>query len=90
MRDFSIPPFYLGEIGQEVERIGNALNIHCDLAHSPKFKEKGMYSMPTLSHDIVRIASNYDIPMSVTGDIEEVGKQLQLLLTMLRERGISI
>lgn len=87
MRDYSLPPFDLAEIGQEVKRIGEILNIHCDLAHSPSFREMGFYSMPTISHDIVRIASSFGLPMVATGDLSETGRQLQTLILHLRRLG---
>lgn len=32
MRDYSIPPYNIVEIGEEVKRIGERLGIHCNLA----------------------------------------------------------
>lgn len=87
MRDYSVPPYDLVEIGQEIKRIGERLGIECNLAHSPQFKQMGFYSLPTLSEDIVRMASAYGVPMSVSGDLRETGIQLQSLINILRERG---
>ena len=90
MKDYSIPPYILGEIGMEVKRLGEILNIECNLAHAPWFKANGYFSLPTLSEDIVRMASIYGIHMTVTGDLEETAKQLQYFLTELRKRGIRV
>lgn len=90
MRDYSIPPYDLVEIGREVKRIGERLGIPCNLAHSPEFREKGLYSLPTLSEDIVRIAASYGVEMSVTGDLEQTCIQFQKLLVALRERGVLL
>lgn len=90
MRDFSIPPYNLAEIGQEVKRLGERLGIQCNLAHSPQFKAMGYYSLPTLSEDIVRMAGFYGLQMSVTGDLGETGIQLQKLISTLRKRGVVI
>lgn len=90
MKNFSIPPFNIVEIGQEVKRIGERLNIECNLACSPKFKEMGAYSLPTLSEDIVRIASVYGIPMNETNDLGQTGHQLQTLINKLIELGVKI
>lgn len=90
MRNYSIPPYDLAEIGQEVKRIGERLGIPCNLAHTTKFKELGFYSLPTLSEDIVRIAASYGVEMPVTGDLAQTGIQLQALLVALRERGVLL
>lgn len=90
MRDYSIPPYNLGEIGREVKRLGELLNIHCNLAHSPESRAEGYVSLPTLSEDIARMASCYGIHMPVTGDLEETAKQLQSFLTELRRRGMRV
>lgn len=88
MRDYSVPPYDLASIGQEVKRIGEILNIQCNLAHSPQFKKMGFYSLPTLSEDIVRMAEANGLQMSVTGDLAQTGIQLQKLITFLKGRGI--
>lgn len=88
MRDFSKPPYDLVEIGQEIKRIGERLGIQCNLAHSPFFKEKGFYSLPTLSQDIARMAASYDMRMTITDDLAQTGRQLQQLIIALRERGV--
>lgn len=90
MRDYSIPPYSLGEIGAEVRRLGELLHIHCNLAHTPEFRAEGYVSMPTLSEDIVRMAAAYGIPMSVTNTLSQTGIQLQELITALRSRGVAI
>lgn len=90
MRDFSIPPYNLGEIGKEVKRLGDKLNIECALCAMPRFKEQGYVSLPTLSEDIVRIGNAYGLAMTVTGDLAGTGIQLQKLITFLRERGVVI
>lgn len=90
MRDYSIPPYNIVEIGEEVKRIGEHLGIHCNLACSPQLRENGAYSMPTLSEDLVRIAATHGLRLPVVCDTELAGRQLQQLLTFLRERGICI
>lgn len=90
MRDYSNPPYNLGEIGTEVKRLGNKLNIECTLCAMPGLKEQGYYSIPTLSEDIVRIANAYGLQMSVTGDLGQTGIQLQQLINFLRVRGVVI
>ena len=55
MRDYSKPPYSIYEIGAEVKRIGEILNITCNLTYSPQLKSLGAYSMPILSEDMVRI-----------------------------------
>lgn len=90
MRNYSIPPYSIAEIGEEVKRIGERLGIHCNLAYPPQFREEGYYSMPTLSEDMVRIAATHGLRLPVVCDTELAGRQLQQLLTFLRERGICI
>lgn len=88
MKDFSLPPYDIGTIGQEVKRIGAILGVECILCAVPSLKEQGYFSLPTLSEDIVRIATKYGIPMSVTGDLEQTGRQLQSLINALRSLGV--
>lgn len=90
MRNYSIPPYDLAEIGQEVKHLGDKLNVECTLCAIPGLKEQGYYSIPTLSEDIVRIANVYGLAMTVTGDLASTGIQLQQLITYLRERGVVI
>lgn len=70
MRDYSIPPYNIVEIGEEVKRIGERLGIHCNLAYPPQFREEGYYSMPTLSEDMVRIAATHGLRLPVVCDTE--------------------
>lgn len=90
MKDFSLPPYDLGEIGQEVRRLGKVLNVHCDLADPqfPFLRENGYFSMPTISDDMVRIGAKYGIHIERTGDLGFAGVQLQRLITALGSRGI--
>ncbi len=90
MRDFSIPPYDLVEIGQEVKRLGEVLNVHCDLADPkfPFFRANGYFSMPAISDDMVRIGAKYGIKLERTGDLRLAGVQLQHLIVALRSQGV--
>lgn len=90
MRDYSIPPNNLSEIGAEVRRLGELLHIHCNLAHTPELRAGGYFTMSTLSEDVVRMAAAYGIPMSVTNTLSQLGIQLQELVVALRSRGVAI
>ena len=90
MRDYSIPPYNIVEIGEEVKRIGERLGIHCNLAYPPQFREEGYYSMPTLSEDMVRIAATHGLHYQLYATQNSQADSFSNYLHSFRERGICI
>jgi hypothetical protein len=88
MKNFSVPPYDLGTIGDGVKRLGELTGVECELCAHPALKSQGYYSLPTLSEDISNIAAQYGLTMNITGDLEETGKQLQSLIDALILRGV--
>lgn len=90
MRNFSLPPYVLGEIGFAVKRISEQLSIECQLCSISNLKSQGYYSLPALSEDMARIGAKYGIVFTVTGDLKQTGIQLQQLIDALSVKGIAI
>ncbi len=88
MKDFSLPPFVLKEIGNEVEKLGNRFGIKCVLCANPALRALGGVSLPEVSQDVVNIAAHFGIRSEWTRSLPQLGAQLQSLLVQLRDRGI--
>ncbi len=90
MRNYSLPPYVLGEIGDAVRSIARQLNIECKLCSMPSLRDQGYYSIPTLSEDIVKIAALHGFHWNVTGSLNQTGIQLQQLIDALASKGVII
>lgn len=71
-----------------VKHLGALTGVECRISEVPFFKEKGLYSLPTVSEDIVRIASKYGLQESVTGDLCTFGRQFARVLNALSHMGV--
>ncbi len=78
----------LGSIGHAVKKLSELTGVNCNLCEAPGLKDKGFFSMPTLSEDIVRIASKYGISMTPTGDLNQAANQANTLIKNLIEKGV--
>lgn len=87
MKDYSLSPYKLTEIGREVKRLGEKLGVKCVL--NPFLSLDGeYYGLQTLSGDISRLAEKYGIQSTPSTSLAQLGNQLQSLLCALRQRGI--
>ena len=57
------------DVASAVRHLGNLTGVECHINEVPFLKEKGLFSLPTISEDVVRIASKYGLHESVTGDV---------------------
>lgn len=62
--------------------------VKCDVAHTPEFRTMGLFSLPTVSEDLVRIAAKYGLSESVTGDLVTWRMQLNRVLNTLASKGL--
>lgn len=81
MRDFAnrnIPEF-----AAAVQHLGNLTGVECNLHEVPFLKAMGLYSVPTISEDLVRIATKYGISENVTTEVESSRRQFVRILNAL-------
>ena len=88
MKDFSMPPFDLKGIGDEVLKLGTRFGIKCVLCSNPALRALGGVSLPEVSQDIVNIAAHFGIHSERTCSLPQLGMQFQSLLVQLRSRNI--
>lgn len=62
--------------------------VKCEVAHTPEFKAMGLFSLPTVSEDLVRIGHKYGLNESVTGDLTAWRNQLSRVLNALITQGV--
>ena len=88
MRNFSYPPYDVGEMGRAVKRLSELTGVPCSMHEVPFMEAEGQYSITALSDSIVKIGAKYGIPSQFTNGFEPVGKQLQSMIDALAARGI--
>lgn len=76
------------DVASAVKHLGMLTGVECRINEVPFLKEKGLFSLPTVSEDIVRIASKYGIHESVTGDVFTFGQQFIRVIRALSQRGV--
>lgn len=76
------------DVASAVRHLGNLTGVECHINEVPFLKEKGLYSLPTISEDVVRIASKYGFHESVTGDVCAFGQQFIRIIRELGQRGV--
>lgn len=76
------------DVASAVRHLGNLTGVECHINEVPFLKEKGLYSLPTISEDVVRIASKYGLHESVTGDVCVFGQQFIRIIRELGQRGV--
>ena len=76
------------DVASAVRHLGNLTGVECHINEVPFLKEKGLFSLPTISEDVVRIASKYGLHESVTGDVCAFGQQFIRTIRELGQRGV--
>ena len=81
--NYSIP-----DVAATVSHLGNLTGVNCQIHCDPGLKAMGLFSLPTISEDLVRIASKYGIRESVTGDVKTSVLQLVRIVDKLSSMGV--
>ncbi len=82
-RIYDIPDF-----GGAIRHLGNLTGVYCQIHCDADMRSRGLFSLPTASEDLVRIASKYGIQESVTGDSKTSVLQLVRIVDKLSEMGV--
>ncbi len=80
MRDYSIPPFSIGEMAAVYTGLCNAINEECPTT--------GMSSNPRLAMAINVLSNKYNSPKKATGDFGQTGIALQSLIETILKNDI--
>lgn len=86
MRDYAnrnIPEF-----AAAVQHLGHLTGVECNLHEVPALKAMGLYSVPTISEDLVRIANKYGISENVTTEVKSSHRQFVRVLNALTAKGV--
>lgn len=86
MKDYAnrgIPKF-----AAAVQHLGELTGVVCNLNEVPDLKAMGLFSLPTISEDIVRVANKYGLIESVTSEVGAVHRQFARVLKALIAKGI--
>lgn len=86
MKDFAnrnIPEF-----AAAVQHLGHLTGVECNLNEVPALKAMGLFSLPTISEDLVRIATKYGISENVTTEVESSRRQFVRILNALIAKGV--
>lgn len=81
--NYSIP-----DVAATVRHLGNLTGVYCQIHCDPELKARGLFSLPTISEDLVRIASKYGIEESVTGDVRTSVFQFVRIVDKLSAMGV--
>ena len=81
--NYNIPDY-----ASAVRHLGNLTGVYCQIHFDPEMRSRGLFSLPTASEDLVRIASKYGIQESVTGDSLPSVFQLVRIVDKLSEMGV--
>ncbi len=86
MRDYEnckIPDF-----ASAVRHLGEATGVACEINEVPFLKAKGLFSLPTISEDLVRIANKYGLSETITNEVSEAFRQFTRIIRNLSAQGV--
>jgi|GEM_PF-6206953 len=76
------------DVASAVKHLGAITGVECNISEVPFLKEKGLFSLPTVSDDVVRIASKYGLHEFVTGDVYTFRQQFIRVIRALSQKGL--
>lgn len=76
------------DVASAVKHLGAITGVECHINEVPFLKEKGLFSLPTVSEDVVRIASKYGFHEFVTGDVYAFRQQFIRVIRALSQKGV--
>lgn len=76
------------DFASAVNHLGDLTGVECRINEVPSLKSKGLYSLPVISEDMVRIASKYGLSESVTGEVAASFRQFVRIIRSLAVKGV--
>lgn len=76
------------DFASAVNHLGDLTGVECRINEVPLLKSKGLYSLPTISEDMVRIANKYGLSESVTGEVGTSFQQFIRIIRTLAAKGV--
>ena len=80
--------YNIPDVAATVGHLGDLTGVHCQIHCAPELRARGLFSLPTASEDLVRIAAKYGIQESVTVDSRPFVFQLVRIVDKLSEMGV--
>lgn len=71
-----------------VKHLGMLTGVDCKISEIPFLKAQGLFSIPTVSEDMVRIGNKYGLSEKVTNDVSATFKQFIRIIRALSAKGI--